>query len=367
LTNASVSGGKTLAPFTCWSVAGDVNVSDGTLAIGEGVTITFAQAAGLRVTGQGRLEAVGSAADPIVLRGQDDRRGAWKGVSIATDATANRLEHVHLTGAGNDAWTGNNDTKAALFVDDTGGVTLVSTRISRSGWYGLFTEGASARLSSFSGVRFDDNERIARLHADTAGAFGGDTTFEGNGESVVRLAYGGSDQVRTAATWRRLSVPWLVTARVTLYAPVTIEPGATLRFAQGAGLHVRNDGGNAGSLDATGTADAPIVFTGEEELAGSWLGLGFETSSTSNKLAHASVRFAGRQGWNGNSFSKAALYVNSNATLALDTVTIGMSGGYGLHLVNASTSKATCSGVTFEASNVSGPVSVANMAAAACP
>ncbi|MDP3501746.1 MAG: hypothetical protein Q8S33_15520 [Myxococcales bacterium] len=367
LTTAAVAGGKTLAPFSCWTADREINVSDGTLAIGEGVTITFAQNASLRVTGQGRLRAVGTAAAPIVLRGQDDRRGAWKGVGVSTDATDNRLEHVQLTGAGNAAWTGNNDSKAALFVDDVGGLALVSTRISKSAWYGVFTEGAASRIGPFTGVRFDDNERIARLHANTAGAFGGDTTFDGNSESVVRLGYGASDQVRAAATWRRLAVPWLVTARVLLYAAVTIEAGATFRFAQGAGFNMRNDAGNSGSLDATGTAAAPIVFTGEEELAGSWLGLAYETSSTSNKLAHASVRFAGRQGWDGNSFSKAAVYVDNNSSLALDTVTIGSSAGYGLHLVSATNSQASCTAVTFEASNASGPISIARMAAMACP
>lgn len=366
LTTASVAGGKVLPPFSCWTVAGDVNVSDGTLSAGEGVTITFASTAGLRVTGQGRFSAVGTAAAPVVLQGQEDRRGAWKGVSIGTDSADNRLEHVLLTGAGNDAWTGNNDTKAALFVDDPGRVALVSLRLVKSGWYGLFTEGVDSTLATFSGVRFEDNERVARLHANTAGGVGADTAFEGNGESVVRLAYGGSDQVRTAATWRNLAVPWLVTGRVSLYATVTVEPGTTLRFAEGAGLHARNDAGNVGALDATGTAAAPITFTGAEALAGTWLGLGFDTDTASNRLAHASVQYAGRQGWNGNALSKAALFVASGARLALDTVSIGHSDGYGLHLVTTS-SQATCSGVTFEATNASGAVTVGNMTMAACP
>ncbi|MDP3237165.1 MAG: hypothetical protein Q8N26_30535 [Myxococcales bacterium] len=248
LTTAAVAGGKTLAPFSCWTADREINVSDGTLAIGEGVTITFAQNASLRVTGQGRLRAVGTAATPIVLRGQDDRRGAWKGVGVSTDATDNRLEHVQLTGAGNAAWTGNNDSKAALFVDDVGGLALVATRISKSAWYGVFTEGAASRIGPFTGVRFDDNERIARLHANTAGAFGGDTTFDGNSESA-----------------------------------------------------------------------------------------------------------------------KAAVYVDNNSSLALDTVTIGSSAGYGLHLVSATNSQASCTAVTFEASNASGPISIARMAAMACP
>jgi hypothetical protein len=366
LTTASVAGGKVLPPFSCWTVANDVNVSDGTLSAGEGVSITFASTAGLRVTGQGRFSAVGTAAAPVVLQGQEDRRGAWKGVSIGTDSAENRLEHVLLTGAGNDAWTGNNDTKAALFLDDPGRVALVSTRVVKSGWYGLFTEGEGSTLATFSGVRFEDNERIARLHANTAGGVGADTAFEGNGESVVRLAYGGSDVVRVAATWRNLAVPWLVTGRVTLNATVTIEAGATLRFLEGAGLHARNNAGSIGALDATGTAAAPITFTGAESLAGTWLGLGFDTDSSSNRLAHATVQYAGRQGWTGNALSKSALFVASGGRLALDTVTVGNSAGYGLHLVTTS-AQATCSGVTFEASNASGAVTVGSMTMAACP
>jgi len=101
-------------------------VQDGTLAIGEGVTIRFAQGSRLRTSGAGRLKAIGTALNPVVLRGSDDKRGAWVGVGFESDASDNRLENVEVIGAGASAWTGDGDTRAAVYVGRQGGAGLVN-------------------------------------------------------------------------------------------------------------------------------------------------------------------------------------------------------------------------------------------------
>lgn len=68
-----------------------------------------------------------------------------------------------------------------------------------------------------------------------------------------------------------------------------IAPGTTVTFGSGASLHI-----GAGALIAEGTEDAPIVFTGQEEVPGYWQGLVFyRATSTKNVLSHVVVESAG--------------------------------------------------------------------------
>lgn len=73
-------------------------------------------------------------------------------------------------------------------------------------------------------------------------------------------------------------------------ANLTIQPGVTLKFASGADLNIRQ----GASLTADGTADRPIVFTGQEALPGFWSGIVFQYSNSGwNSLSHAILEYGG--------------------------------------------------------------------------
>ena len=349
LAPADVRSGKALPPRTCWDATGDLVVQDGTLAIGEGVTIRFAQGSRLRTSGAGRLKAIGTASNPVVLRGSDDKRGAWVGVGFESDSSDNRLENVEVIGAGASAWTGDGDTRAAVYVGRQGGAGLVNVLASKSDWYGLYLHGEDSRAEPMAGLSVTDSARIARVHAQAARQLAGDERFERNDESRVRLGTGGTDFIVRAGTWRRLAVPWLVVSKVHVRAAITVQAGASFRFTEDARITVDARDGNAGSFAAVGTPDARIEFVGDGEVPGAWAGVGFDTGSAQNKLAYATVRFGGRDAWTGNPLSKAAVFVGEKARLALETVTIASSSARGIHLYG-NESVVSCAGVTFEAS-----------------
>ena len=72
---------------------------------------------------------------------------------------------------------------------------------------------------------------------------------------------------------------------------LTIEPGTTLRFDSDADLVVAA----GAALVAIGSEDEPIVFTGWQELAGSWGGIIIRSNAVANEISHAVVEYAGAE------------------------------------------------------------------------
>lgn len=110
-----------------------------------------------------------------------------------------------------------------------------------------------------------------------------------------------------------------VTEGIYLTGDVVIEAGSELIFAPGTWLQV----GDTGSLDAQGTADAPITLRGETDATDTWVGVGFTGSgSPSNRLAHTTVSGACQDRWNGANDSWGAVYTEYGSRLTLESVTI---------------------------------------------
>ena len=78
-----------------------------------------------------------------------------------------------------------------------------------------------------------------------------------------------SGTVTKNATWTAAQSPYEVTGTVSVERGVTlvVEPGVQISFDEGTSLQA------AGALQAVGTADAPITFTGTSPEPGWWTGL----------------------------------------------------------------------------------------------
>lgn len=96
--------------------------------------------------------------------------------------------------------------------------------------------------------------------------------------------------VSEAQTWDTTAVPLRIRSDVSLYAGLTIVPGATLLLPQIAGMTVTP----GGSLSAVGTEAERIRFLGEEAVASCWDGLVFWTNSAANELTYVEVAHGGR-------------------------------------------------------------------------
>lgn len=128
--------------------------------------------------------------------------------------------------------------------------------------------------------------------------------------------------------------PYLVTANLTVPAGSTlsIEAGTVLKFQDRTALIV------FGTLTATGTGSAPILFTSATSAApGTWSGIGVQPGGSAN-LQHVVVRYAGTPG--GFSIPQqlphAAALFSYRATVSVSDSELSSSGGDGIFYLNDS-------------------------------
>jgi len=115
------------------------------------------------------------------------------------------------------------------------------------------------------------------------------------------IEIGGTIEVDT-----QLSEPcYSVTSSIVLadFVNLTITAGTVMKFATGANLFVDT----FSSLTITGTAEQPVILTGEQEIRGYWGGVHIkESDSTRNLISHTVIEYAGDQQ------GSAGLYVFSS-------------------------------------------------------
>ena len=119
---------------------------------------------------------------------------------------------------------------------------------------------------------------------------------------------------------------YLVTSRGFVFADLIIEPGTTVVFGPGAALEYRS-----GSIQAVGTADAPITFRGTDPTPGSWKGIAFTANDVRNELTHAIVDGAGA-GRIGTGLDDNAVGVDGSARLRMTHTVVRNSAGVGLRV-----------------------------------
>ncbi|MFW5966991.1 MAG: hypothetical protein ACOCV2_05705 [Persicimonas sp.] len=116
---------------------------------------------------------------------------------------------------------------------------------------------------------------------------------------------------------------------------VTVEPGTWFLFDANAGLQM-----NGARLKAEGTEEAPITFTGVEEVPGYWRGLDFRsTNSPDNVLDHVVVEYGGGEKWgtSGSFFANINLNDFDGATrVQITNSTLRHSEGFGMAVRNES-------------------------------
>ena len=155
-------------------------------------------------------------------------------------------------------------------------------------------------------------------------------------------------------TWTAANSPYSATNSVQVMngATLTIEPGVTVRFAQGKALAVN------GQLLVLGAAENPVRFTGATLTPGFWGYIKFEADSTDatfdengvytggSILQHALVEYAGSVS------SNPGAIVATQSSPYLEHVTVQDSGRYGIyatgeniHITNSTVSESTDYGI----------------------
>jgi hypothetical protein len=180
----------------------------------------------------------------------------------------------------------------------------------------------SARGASWSASQIGLNPGLNRLLVQA---------FDADGEEIDRSTVDvwqktGSGTVIVAgnlaadAVWPAGDSPYLVKGQVTVPAGVslTIEPGASVFFENGAGLQI------AGRLQAQGAPGQRIRFTRPPGGTNTWAGLEFVNSPQTNVVAHADIECAE---------AGHAVIAVTNSVLLLDHVTVTATNAVALEVV----------------------------------
>ncbi|MFB6178742.1 MAG: hypothetical protein ABEI77_03335 [Halorientalis sp.] len=311
-------------------VTEDISVTGGAnLTIQPGTTLTFDQGTTLEVRDDSSLTAQGTCTDPILMTGAQSTRGYWDGLIFrGTDNLDNRLRHVTVEYGGG---------KKAYFNVRKGGIQLLDARASferctvrENAGEGIYLR-HDATLDAFEHCLVTSNETAAGAGSPCVHCLSGTSSYTGNDEDRVLVETGSDLEADADVTWSITDVRYTVDDLLTNYGHLTIEPGATVSFMQGAGINSTNEG----TLTAVGIVPEteevrPITFTGEQKTRGFWRGLQFKnTDRTENQLRNTVVEYGGSQAYYFN-VEPANVTVREGSRLRVDNSTIRESDAYGV-------------------------------------
>lgn len=292
------------------------------LRIDPGTIIEATADVDVIVRDAGSLHAAGLPASPVQIRGSEDERGWWKGIQIRTQSASNVFENTLVEHGGSDQWTGAPDSRSMIYLDGNSKLLLEDVSLRDSDHYALWVP-SGGDVSGMTGVVIETSARGMIVHPNRVGEID-QVALVDNDDNTIRITFGNNDRVETAQTWKNHGASYRVMDRTFVRGALTIEPGTTVEFEQGAHLIV-DDGG---SLNAVGTAVERITFRGREALSSYWKGIEFETVSVSNRIEYADFLHAGSDAWTGGANATATIHVTADGSLVMENSTFGMTGGY---------------------------------------
>ena len=326
------------------------------LTLDPGVKIIFSAGTGISISADQVLDALGTAADPILLTGDVKVRGHWDGLHFdGTRDTGSRLEHVTIEYAG--STESDADGAGIKATADSRGVTLSisDTTVRESQGWGLFLTG-SALLPVFSGNTLTGNTLgPANVDSEVAGLLDAASTYTGNDVDEVWVR---TYRVSKNGTWAALGVPYYLSGNLNVTIPWTLQAGTTLILEEEAVVTVSGD---EAALHAVGTEQAPILFTGAQAVRGYWWSVNLDDSNhADNRLDHVVFEYGGGTAHDADSACLRVIADSSGVTMNITNSTFRECQGYGLYLA-ASAVLPEFSGNTFT-QNTLGPVMASSSA-----
>jgi hypothetical protein len=125
---------------------------------------------------------------------------------------------------------------------------------------------------------------------------------------------------------RGIPVDYIIDCTISVDIDLTIDPGVTIAFTNGSGMVIKE----TGSLNASGTSDKPVIFTGEDEVKGSWKGIISYSDDVKNRLEHAIIEYAGGGAFNSNG-DLGSLILWADAYFRIEHTTIQKGASFGIN------------------------------------
>ncbi len=253
-----------------YEIANDLTIEPGiTLTIQPGVEVRFRT--NTRLIVNGTLNAVGSADAQITFTGVTKTPGSWKDITVQNvgeNTGSATLHHVVIE------YGGEPINSPGLLHVRAAALDLRNSTLRHSGRAGLIFSGSERAVtvqdSEFNNNATDAVHFVLGLDVDPVLH---NLKASGNGADAVVLFFVGLGG-ESSHVLEQMGLPYLVSGDLNLYSgsKLTIEPGVELRFQpfNGSTAEAFNV---YGELQAQGTAEAKIRFTGTDPTPGSWKGI----------------------------------------------------------------------------------------------
>ncbi|MEM1259106.1 MAG: IPT/TIG domain-containing protein [Bacteroidota bacterium] len=350
--NASLCDESTIMENTTWEnvVSGDEIdyvvdcaisvVGNALLTIEPGVIIAFeGQESGIFTNEGGGIKAIGTQENPIHLIGASENRGVWKGIYFGSNHPENKLEYVTVKHAGRSA-SGQSNEKGAVQLSrgEDSKASIVHCTIEENDGYGLVITD-EAELDEFSNNTIRNNQQApVILFFNQLGSLDKASDYQGNDTNYIEVRENEIENNAVQIPAINVNYRFVESKKYNINNDVTIEEGTTMEFTNGAGLRLGEQSSDCatatGSLNAAGTLENPITFQGVTEGRGTWLGLGFNSSSPNNKLMYCEISGGGSDKlYNASDFS-ANITLQCQSRLIIQNTTISDSGEYGIYVLD---------------------------------
>lgn len=325
------------------------------LTIAPGVTIQFKNNGGLSIESNGTLVAVGTLTDTILLKGDVDVPGVWRGIYIKSNNVQNELGYCTIANAGSLSFDGNSTKLANIRVALNGKLKINNCTVAKSAKDGLLVDGLDTDeqnpITAFSKNLFKDNQNypISAIGA-TASAIDTGSTFINNAKNKVQLRGG---LLYGNHVWKKIKVPFLIEGIVAAgyysdAGSLTIEPGVVVQFAGDAGLCTGNYSTNSW-MRIVGTATERITLTGESAAPGAWKGIAFQSTSPNNVISYLDISYGGSSSYTGATSKRSNILAGgySAGSFTITNSTVTNSEAWGIYVSMASPDITVPASVTY--------------------
>ncbi|MFO0546983.1 MAG: hypothetical protein U0271_01280 [Polyangiaceae bacterium] len=328
---------KSCGPVT---LSGEVSIDDRTLTIEPGVELRFGPKAMLNIgySQTAKIVAKGTKDAPILFTsGKDKEPGAWGALRLYDKADRSVLEHVVFEYGGHPE---SNSDPGSLVLMQSLRTSMKDVSFRSGAGYGLIAIYAeSAFEGEITGCDFKGLEKGAmRINPSQLPALGAGNTFDDKAViAVVDGTVAKPATFRTGATYRLFGELSVARGADDAATPtLKIEPGVTVELVSNASLTIGYS--NAGSLQAVGTKDKPVRFTGFDKRKGGWGHIGLYAQSRDTRFENVIVEFAET------TESEGAIRCESGAEAAIKDVTFQHLDGFGVSYPDAATNKCKVEG-----------------------
>lgn len=269
----------------CYTITRQISISNALLTINAGSLLIFQANTGFNVQQDGALAALGTVNRPITFTGEQKTAGYWQGIRFSWSNNLNNvLQHSIIEFAGGQTFNAAVDVLSSSVSPSR--VSINNTVVSDSLSAGFSF--ANNTILSFSQNSMLRNSVPVTLGANNIGNLDTQSNYAGNSADHIEIKNG---SLSVDQTWQKLDVPYyLGTQRRNVSANQIILAGNQLIFGAGGGLSIQD----TGSVKAVGLIDKRIVFTGEQQTPGYWLGIELAWSNDiNNEFEFVTIEYAG--------------------------------------------------------------------------